>query len=82
MNNLNVTSIVAIMIGVVLLYSAVKKKDPRDVVRNALGLPSKYQEQGWLRAINTPPTTGTDPTVPGAGGVVPKFTTLPLVPTN
>lgn len=80
MNNLNVTSIVAIMIGVVLLYSAVKKKDPRDVVREALGLPAKYQEQGWLKAIKAP--TGTDPTIPGAGGVVPKFTTLPLIPTN
>lgn len=80
MSNLNVTAVVALMIGVVLLYSSVKKKDPRDVVREALGLPAKYQDQGWLKAINQP--TGTDPTIPGAGGVVPKFTNLPLVPTN
>jgi hypothetical protein len=66
--NLNTTTVVSIMIGTVLLYSAVKKKDPRDVVREALGLKAKYHlgggEQGFLKPIAPS----------GGGGGMPSFT--------
>lgn len=35
--NLNLLGVVALVIGVVLIYAAVKKKDPRDIVKEALG---------------------------------------------
>lgn len=69
--NITTTTVVAVMIGAVLLYGAVKTMDPRDVVRKALGKEPKFgffgTVQGFARPINP---------VPGAGGSTPRFTGL------
>ena len=54
--------VVLFAVGAILLYSAVKDKDPRDVVKQALG-----QAQA-----KTPTTSAPAPTAPGKGGNAPK----------
>lgn len=73
MKNLNVVSVVALMAGGILLYSAAKHEDPRDVVRKAFKLPAKYtkKEIGVARGL-LPPT--------GGGGGTPHFTLDPNNP--
>lgn len=72
MSNLSTTTVVSIMIGVVLLYAAVKKMDPRDVIRKALGKEPKFgffgEIQGFAKPINPIPPGG------GGGGGTPSFT--------
>lgn len=34
---MNLTAVVAFGVGAILVYAAIKNKDPRDVVREALG---------------------------------------------
>ncbi len=87
--NITTSTVLAFITGVVLIYSAVKKVDPRDVVRKALNKPAKHgffgaesDSQGFARAIgNNPPG--------GGGGPPPEFTSnatgnpiiqLPLAP--
>lgn len=40
--NLNLPAVVMLTAGVVLMYAAVKNKDPRDVVRESLGKKSQH----------------------------------------
>lgn len=40
--NLNLMSVVMLSAGAVLVYAAVNNRDPRDVIRGALGQPPKY----------------------------------------
>lgn len=40
--NLNTTSVVVFIVGVLLVYSAVTNVDPRDVVLKALGKTARY----------------------------------------
>lgn len=35
--NLNVTNVTLIGVGALLIYAAIKKRDPRDVLKDALG---------------------------------------------
>lgn len=74
--NFNVVTVASVLIGGVLIYSALKKRDPRDVVRMAFGKEPKFgffgEEQGFLRPIN--------PSGSGGGGGTPHFTSQPTAP--
>ena len=43
---MNLTGVVAFCVGAVLMYSAVKDKDPRDVVLTSLGQKPRYGKSG------------------------------------
>jgi hypothetical protein len=60
---MNLTAVVMGAAGVVLMYAAVKGKDPRDIVRNALG--KKDTHQGFIGPLAseiTPSATHNDGT--------------------
>ena len=61
--NFNLLSIVLLSAGVVLMWSAVKDQDPRDVIKNALGgkLPPAREGMGTKPA--TKPTLPNPPVV-------------------
>lgn len=51
--NLNLATVVAVGVGAILIYSAVKDQDPRDVVGAAFGQKPKYG-----KGFNAPPGSG------------------------
>lgn len=74
MNNITTTTILMLMTGAVLIYSSVKKMDPRDVVRKALGKEPKF---GFFGIDSGPNATRDIIPLPGkGGGGVPRFTGL------
>lgn len=66
---LNTVSVVSIMIGAVLLYSAVKANDPRNVVLEALGQKPRFPlfSTGVIKPIQPSAADG-------GGGGIPRFT--------
>ena len=64
-----------IVFGVVLVYSGIKKIDPRDVVRKALNKESKFGFFGISSGPNA--TRDIIPLPRQGGGSTPKFTSIP-----
>jgi hypothetical protein len=67
--NLNPIGVMALLAGIVLVYSGVKNKYPQDVIREALGKkPLKGQIQPptthSIQPVNPPATTGQGTGVP------------------
>lgn len=71
--NLNLPAVVMFVVGVVLVYAAVKDNDPRDVVLKSLGKPEKFGSlsgtYGTLRKLPTTAPSSSPDLPPTNGGV-------------
>lgn len=67
--NANLISLIAFAAGAILIYSALQDKDPRDVIKEALGQKSKQTDDKKGGGGTRP--SAYDPTTPYYGQTVP-----------
>lgn len=74
--NLSLPGVVMFVAGSILMYSAVKNRDPRDVVLTALGQKPRFGEIAPGDAVGKAGSQG----AAGIGGVVTTTTPKPGIP--